>query len=74
MTDTTYTSTLSDNEPISLENLGIDEVAYMYPVKTTDGMGIGIYAANGEQYGVADTMASAQGFIWDNDLKVVPLH
>ncbi len=62
------------SQQISLLNLGINDVAYVRPLMTPNGRGFGVYAANGEQYALADSVASAYGFIREHELRPVSLN
>ncbi len=57
-----------------LENLGMDEVAFVKPVMTHAGLAFAIHAADGRQLAVAATEALAAAIIIQNEMLPKLVH
>jgi hypothetical protein len=53
---------------------GVPYVAYIKPVVLEDSTAYAIFAANGQQLGIADTLDMARAVVVQNDLEPVNVH
>ena len=80
---TQYDDPAADNAPIDLNGalsnsdliyLGLDELAYIKRIVEDDENTFGIYAADGEQIGMAPELELARAMVIQNDLYPVNVH
>jgi len=80
---TQYDDPVADNAAIELNGdftggefiyLGLDEIAYIKPVEENGEHVFGIFAADGEQIGVAPEYKLARAMSIQNDLYPVSVH
>ncbi len=53
---------------------GLTNVAYIKPVEMNDRTVYAIYAANGQQLGLVETLDGAHAALFQNDLEPISLH
>ena len=74
--DSVYETTLNVRHLSSeqLENLGMDELAYVKPVMTQTGLAFAIHAADGRQLALATSEALASAIIVQNEMLPKLVH
>ncbi|MBV9834032.1 MAG: DUF1150 family protein [Alphaproteobacteria bacterium] len=61
--------------PAEFAAFGLEQVAYLRPVQTTDGISaIGVFSADGRQLATAPSTELAQALVRQNDLEPALVH
>ena len=75
--DSTKTDPVETSSPMSVHDFtewGVQHVAYIQPVVLEDQTVYAIFAANGQQLGMADNLDVARAAVVQNELEPISVH